>query len=197
MNLLPSLRHTPSFLALTLSLLGAACGGTVREAHSDPFSDLDAGSGTGGGGTTSSSGSGSSSGGTTGSSSGSNSGSSSGSQTEDSGIISCVDLPALTADDLTCDVDSDCVTTWTGTVCACGCYCSTVFSNAAAAARAALLLHTLSSDTSCTEPPCGCPALAVPRCIAHQCVACGNPVFAPLPNQPAACTPDAGGDDAG
>jgi hypothetical protein len=100
----------------------------------------------------------------------------------------CVEVPTLDANDLSCDSDEDCTSVWSGTICSCGCsyICGpSAPGNTAASARVA---SALSSVPTCSEPPgCGCPASGLPRCSAHQCILCYD-----MPNQPAACDEDAG-----
>ena len=109
----------------------------------------------------------------------------------------CVEAPTLDPSDLTCDIDEDCATVWTGMLCACGCNCPTIAGNTAAYTRVgAVLSAVLQHPATCSEPPCECPALGIPRCFAHQCALCGNAGLV-LKNQPAACDQDAAADDGG
>jgi hypothetical protein len=108
----------------------------------------------------------------------------------------CVEAPTLGPSDLSCTSDQDCTRVWTGTLCSCGCNCPTGPGNAAAYTRiGAALGAVIQHSTACSEPPCECPALGVPRCFAGQCALCGNGGLV-LKSQPAACDQDApvGGD---
>jgi hypothetical protein len=111
----------------------------------------------------------------------------------------CVQVPTLGPSDLSCDSDEDCMAVWSGTVCSCQCACPSAAANVAAQARLQSELSPVFS-ASCAGPGgCECPALTLARCFSHQCAACANPAFGgtPLPNQPAACTEDAGTGDGG
>jgi hypothetical protein len=109
----------------------------------------------------------------------------------------CVTLPEHSSSDLACNSDSDCTSTWSGTVCGCSCNCGGVPANNAAKARDQEALSSVLFDTKCSQPPCSCPRDYIARCVANQCILCGDPSLGPLPGQPAACNEDAGAPDAG
>jgi hypothetical protein len=79
----------------------------------------------------------------------------------------------------------------------CGCNCPDVPANNAAKARDQDALRSVLFHPNCPQPACSCPATSVARCVAHECILCGNASFGPLPGQPPACHEDAGAPDAG
>jgi hypothetical protein len=107
----------------------------------------------------------------------------------------CVDFPAPSQGDLSCDTDEDCTLVPSGTECACDCNCGGVAANQAFLTK--LTTPPPFANTSCSRGSgCGCPAQYLSRCIAGQCTLCGNPTFGPIAGQPAACNDDAGTSDA-
>jgi hypothetical protein len=109
----------------------------------------------------------------------------------DGGI--CLEVPELTASELSCDGDEDCTVVLTGTYCPDSCGIEVCPRGPANMAGQAYLNSVLPPFNTPPGQFCTCPWAGNPHCFEHQCFLC----FPGDPSDSGACDPDAGTSDSG